>query len=85
LNKGIKRNFLTGLAVTIPTGLTIISIMDDLLKIVPRRFHPESAVGFHMPEPEIIFTALLTPIISTGSALPQKENKTGITSQISIT
>jgi len=65
LNKRIKKIFLTGLAVTIPIGLTayilffIISIMDDLLKIIPYRFHPESLLGFHIPGLGIIFTALL--------------------------
>ena len=56
---------MTGLAVTIPIGLTtyilffIISIMDDLLRIIPHRFHPESILGFHIPGLGIIFTALL--------------------------
>jgi len=65
LNKRIKKIFLTGLAVTIPIGLTtyilffIISIMDDLLRIIPHRFHPESILGFHIPGLGIIFTALL--------------------------
>lgn len=65
MNKRIKKIFLTGLAVTIPIGLTvyilffIISIMDNLLKIIPYRLHPENIVGFHIPGLGIIFTVVL--------------------------
>ena len=65
MNKRIKNIFLTGLAVTIPIGLTlyilffIISIMDDLLKIIPHRLHPETVLGFSIPGLGIISTAFL--------------------------
>ena len=65
LNKRIKNIFLTGLAVTIPIGLTlyilffIIDMMDGLLTIIPDRYEPDVLLGFHVPGLGIIFTAVL--------------------------
>ncbi|HRT61345.1 MAG TPA: DUF502 domain-containing protein [Syntrophales bacterium] len=65
MRKKIKPIFLTGLAVTIPIGLTIyilfflISLMDGLLHIIPSRHHPDQVLGFHIPGLGIIFTLIL--------------------------
>lgn len=69
LNKKIKNIFLTGLAVTIPIGLTlyilffIIDVMDGLLTVIPDRYEPDVLLGFHIPGLGIIFTVLLIFVI----------------------
>jgi uncharacterized membrane protein len=65
LKKTLKQIFLTGLAVTIPIGLTLyilfflIDIMDGLLKIIPSKFHPDALIGTHIPGLGIIVTVAL--------------------------
>ncbi len=61
----LKNIFLTGLAVIVPLGLTIyilvflIGMMDGLLTVIPRKFHPTALIGFHIPGLGIIVTILL--------------------------
>lgn len=61
----LKKIFLTGLVVMIPIGLTlyiltfIISVMDGLLTIMPRQYHPDTLIGFHIPGFGIIVTIML--------------------------
>jgi len=68
LKKKLKQIFLTGLAVTIPIGLTLyilfflIDIMDGLLKIIPVRYHPDTLLGIHIPGLGIIVTLSLITI-----------------------
>jgi len=65
LKKKLKQIFLTGLAVTIPIGLTLyilfflINMMDSLLKIVPARYHPDTFLGIHIPGLGTIATVIL--------------------------
>jgi len=65
MRKKIKPILLTGLAVTIPFGLTIyiliflFNLMDGLLNIIPTRLHPDQVFGFHIPGLGIIFTLIL--------------------------
>jgi uncharacterized membrane protein len=65
LKKKLKSVFLTGLAVTIPIGLTlyilffIIDVMDGLLRIVPARYDPNVLLGFRIPGLGVVFTVLL--------------------------
>jgi uncharacterized membrane protein len=65
MRKKVKKIFLTGLAVTIPIGLTIyiliflISLMDGMLNIIPSRLHPDQVLGFRIPGLGIIFTLIL--------------------------
>jgi len=65
LKKKLKQIFLTGLAVTIPIGLTLyilfflIDIMDGLLKIIPTRYHPDTLLGIHIPGLGTIATVIL--------------------------
>ena len=68
MRKKLKQIFLTGLAVTIPIGLTfyilffLIDIMDGLLKIIPVRYHPDTLLGIHIPGLGIIVTLALITI-----------------------
>jgi len=65
LKKKLKQIFLTGLAVTVPIGLTLyilfflIDIMDSLLKIIPARYHPDTLLGIHIPGLGTIATVIL--------------------------
>jgi uncharacterized membrane protein len=65
LKKKIKIVFLTGLAVVIPAGLTIyilffiIDMMDNLLRIIPVNFQPDTLLRFHVPGLGAIVTVLL--------------------------
>ena len=65
MKKTLKQIFLTGLAVTIPIGLTLyilfflIDIMDGLLKVIPTKFHPDTLIGAHIPGLGIIVTVAL--------------------------
>jgi uncharacterized membrane protein len=65
LKKKLKQIFLTGLAVTVPIGLTLyilfflIDIMDSLLKIIPLRYHPDTLLGIHIPGLGTIVTVIL--------------------------
>ena len=64
MKKDIKPIFLTGLAVTVPIGLTVyiliflIDLMDGLLHVIPSRFHPDHLLGFRIPGLGIIFTVV---------------------------
>lgn len=61
----MKRIFLTGLAVVIPAGVTIyilffiISVMDNLLQVIPDDYQPDNLLGFHVPGLGVIITVLL--------------------------
>jgi uncharacterized membrane protein len=65
MSKKIKKIFIAGLAVTIPIGLTLyvlfflIEVMDDLLRIIPHRLHPDTLLQFHIPGLGIIFVVIL--------------------------
>ena len=65
MKKKLKQIFLTGLAVTVPIGLTLyilfflIDIMDSLLKIIPVRYHPDTLLGVHIPGLGTIATVIL--------------------------
>lgn len=65
LKKGMKRIFLTGLAVLIPAGLTvyilsfIIGVMDNLLKVIPTQYQPDNLLGLHIPGLGVIVTVVL--------------------------
>ncbi|MDZ4163503.1 MAG: DUF502 domain-containing protein [Smithellaceae bacterium] len=65
MKNSIKGIFLTGLAVTIPLGLTIyififlINLMDGLFLIIPEKYQPVHLLGVHIPGLGIIFTFIL--------------------------
>jgi uncharacterized membrane protein len=60
----IRQIFLAGLAVVVPVGVTLyvlvflVRLMDDLLLVIPRPWHPDTLLGIHIPGLGIIFTAL---------------------------
>jgi uncharacterized membrane protein len=65
LQFNLKNIFLTGLAVIVPVGLTLyilvflIGMMDGLLTFIPRQYHPDILIGFHIPGFGIIVTIML--------------------------
>ncbi len=65
MKKAIKNIFLTGIIAIIPIGFTIyiiylmIKMMDNLLRIIPPRFHPDQLLPFHIPGLGVIFTLIL--------------------------
>jgi len=65
VKKKLKRIFLTGLAVVIPTGLTlyilsfIIDMMDNLLRVIPTHYQPDYLFGIHIPGLGAIVTVIL--------------------------
>lgn len=69
MKKKIKTTFLTGIAAIIPIGLTayilfhMISMMDNLLGIIPARFQPDELLSFHIPGLGVIFTLILIFIV----------------------
>jgi len=62
LGKKLRGIFLTGLAVTVPLGLTIyilsflVRMMDSLLEIIPKPYQPGTLLGVHIPGLGIIVT-----------------------------
>jgi uncharacterized membrane protein len=68
LKKKIKMVFLTGLAVVIPAGLTIyilffiMDIMDNLLRVIPLNYQPDTLLNFHIPGLGAIVTFILIMI-----------------------
>ncbi len=56
---------MTGLAVTIPAGVTIyilfflVNLMDSLLRVIPSAYHPDNLLRFHVPGLGVIFTLFL--------------------------
>lgn len=69
MRKKIKKVFLTGIAVLIPIGVTIyiffflISVMDNILEIIPADRHPDELIGFHIPGLGVIIILILTLLI----------------------
>ncbi len=65
MKKKMKRIFLTGLAVVIPAGLTIyilffiIDMMDNLLRIIPISYQPDSMFHHHIPGLGVIVTVIM--------------------------
>jgi uncharacterized membrane protein len=65
LKKKIKQIFLTGLVVTIPVGVTIyilfflITLMDGLFLLIPKAYHPDNFLGFHIPGLGVIVMVML--------------------------
>ncbi len=70
LKNAFKKHFFTGLLVVLPTWLTIILLyflidyMDQFFKILPRRFQPDTLLGFHVPEIGLILAVII--IVGTG-------------------
>lgn len=69
MRKKIKKIFFTGIAVLIPIGVTLyiffflISVMDNILAIMPEHLHPDALIGFHIPGLGVIVTLILTMLV----------------------
>lgn len=69
-----RRHFLTGLLVIVPLGLTffvvswIVGTMDQILGVLPKRFHPDSYLPFPIPGLGVIFTLAIIQIVGLLSA-----------------
>ncbi len=65
LGKKLRGIFLTGLAVTVPLGLTIyilsliVKAMDSLLTFIPRSYQPEALLGMRIPGLGIMITLII--------------------------
>lgn len=62
----IKNYLLTGLIVLVPVSITIyiiqalIGVMDEFLSVIPRRYHPDTLLGFHLPGLGLVLLILIT-------------------------
>ena len=69
MRKKIRQIFIAGLAATIPVGLSLyvlfflIAIMDNILRVIPNRFHPDTLLQFHIPGLGVIFVILLIFVV----------------------
>jgi len=69
MRKKIRQIFIAGLVATIPIGLSLyvlfflIALMDNLLRIIPNRIHPDTLLQFHIPGLGVIFVILLIFVV----------------------
>ena len=69
MQRKIKTTFLAGLAVIVPVGLTLyilsflIGLMDGLLNVMPRTYHPDQLLGVHIPGLGAIATVILIFVV----------------------
>ena len=65
----LKKYLLTGLIVVVPITITLyiiqvlIRIMDDFLTFVPKAYHPDTLLGFHIPGLGLVLVTLLVFLI----------------------
>ncbi len=65
----IKKYLLTGLIVVVPITITLyiiralMGIMDDFLTFVPKAYHPDTLLGFHLPGLGLVLVTLLVFLI----------------------
>lgn len=65
----LRAYFLTGLLVVVPIGLTVfilkfvIGKLDEILRIVPPAFHPQTYIPFHVPGLSLVITFTTVLII----------------------
>ena len=65
----LKKYLLTGLIVVVPITITLyiikalIGIMDDFLKILPKAYHPDTLLGFHIPGLGLLLVTILVFLI----------------------
>jgi uncharacterized membrane protein len=65
LKNWIKNYLLTGLIVVVPVAITIyiiqalIGVMDEFLSVIPRPYHPDTLLGFHLPGLGLVLLTIL--------------------------
>jgi uncharacterized membrane protein len=65
----LKKYLLTGLIVVVPITITLyiiqalIGIMDNFLTFVPKAYHPDTLLGFHIPGLGLVLVTLLVFLI----------------------
>jgi uncharacterized membrane protein len=65
----IKTYLLTGLIVVVPISITVyiiqalIGVMDEFLSVLPRRIHPDTLLGFHLPGLGLVLLGILILIV----------------------
>jgi len=69
LARGLRRYLVAGLLVWLPLGATVLTfkflldLMDQLLPLLPRHWHPDALLGFHVPG----FGAILAFVVLLGT------------------
>jgi uncharacterized membrane protein len=69
LKNWIKKTLLTGLIVVVPVAITIyiiqalIGVMDDFLSVIPKTYHPDTLLGFHLPGLGLVLLTLLLLVV----------------------
>ncbi len=69
LKNWIKNYLLTGLIVVVPVAITLyiiqalIGVMDDFLSVIPRPYHPDTLLGFHLPGLGLVLLVLLLFVV----------------------
>lgn len=65
----LKNYLLTGLIVVVPITITVyiiqalIGVMDEFLSVLPRRVHPDTLLGFHLPGLGLVLLGILILIV----------------------
>jgi uncharacterized membrane protein len=65
----LKKYLLTGLIVVVPITITLyiiqalIGIMDNFLAFVPKAYHPDTLLGFHIPGLGLVLVTILVFLI----------------------
>jgi uncharacterized membrane protein len=69
LKNWVKNYLLTGLIVVVPVAITfyiiqaLIGVMDEFLSVIPRPYHPDTLLGFHLPGLGLVLLVLLLFIV----------------------
>jgi len=69
LKNWIKNYLLTGLIVVVPVAITLyiiqalIGVMDEFLSVIPRPYHPDTLLGFHLPGLGLVLLILLLFVV----------------------
>ena len=75
MKKQLKSIFLTGLAVTVPIGLTVyvlfflVDLMDSLLYLIPEPYAPQYWLPVHIPGLGIVVTVVLMLVAGLGTGI----------------
>jgi len=65
----LKTYLLTGLIVVVPITITIyiiqalVRVMDDFLQFLPRAYHPDTLLGFHLPGLGLVLVTIMVFLV----------------------